>query len=186
MGKKHRIRLENFYQLWDATLEIISVIIGGLLVIAGQWIASRQSAKIEVQKLKQDELKEVRRDIVKFREERARPILEALDRVANSWSVDSYVELAENIGIESEKIDTNSEEYRKMTRGRKKQYFEQMQKDISSASVIHDPVLRKAVNKVLWLSLDPDAILQKGDPTLQEVYQGLEDWIFNPQSHKSE
>ncbi len=159
---------------------LISVFIGGLLVFAGQWFASRQSAKTEAQKWKQDELREVRRDIVRFREERAKPIFEALDRVAHTWDIDSLVELADAVGYEGKKVDTKSEEYEQQAKERRQKRFERIQKDISSASIIHDPTIRKAVTQLLWRSIDPDVPLTVGSPSIQEVSLRLENWIFNP------
>lgn len=160
---------------------IVSVLIGALLVFAGQWFASRQSAKVEVQKWKQEELREVRRDIVKFREERAKPVFEALDRVAHRWDIDSVFNLAEAVGYEGEKVNRDSDEYKQRRREQKREYFEQMQKDISSARVIHDSDIRGAVSQILWQSTDPEAIVRKDSPILQDVYLRLENWIFNPQ-----
>ena len=159
---------------------IISVIIGGFLVFAGHWFASRQSTKVEIQKWKQEGLREVRRDIVRFREERAKLVFEALDRAAHRWDVDSIIELADAVGYEGEKVDRNSEEYEQRRKEHKRKYFEQMQKDISSAGVIHDPDIRKAVTQVLWQSTEPEAAPDKGFPTLQDAYLRLENWIFNP------
>lgn len=160
---------------------IVSVFIGGLLVFLGHWFASRQSAKVEAQKWKQEKLREVRRDIVRFREERAKPVFEALDRVAHRWDIDSIIELADAVGYEGEKVNSNSEEYKERRREQKREYFEQMKKDISSARVIHDPGIRKAVSQVLWQSTDPELIAEESSPSLQDAYLKLENWIFNPQ-----
>jgi len=160
---------------------IISVFIGGLLVFAGQWFASRQSAKTEALKWKQEKLREVRRDIVKFREERSKPVFEAIDRVAHRWDVDSIIELADAVGYEGEKADNKSEEYKQRRKEQKQKYFDQMKKDISSVSVIHDSDIRKAISRILWQSTDPELIPDKDTPTLQDAYLKLENWIFNPQ-----
>ncbi|GAH81197.1 unnamed protein product, partial [marine sediment metagenome] len=93
---------------------------------------------------------------------------------------DSLVELADAVGYEGEKVATESEEYKQRRRERKQKRFEQIRKDISSASIIHDPGIRKAVAQLLWTSTDPDAISPKGSPSLQEVSLRLENWIFNP------
>lgn len=77
---------------------VVSAMIGGSLVFLGQWFTSRQSSKTEVQKWKQEEQREVRRDIVRFREDRTKPVFEALDRVAHRWDIDSIIELAEAVG----------------------------------------------------------------------------------------
>jgi len=159
---------------------LISVLIGGLLVFFGHWFTSRQSAKIEIQRWKQEELREVRRDIVRFREKRAKPVIEALDRMAHTWDFDSIIELADAIGYEGEKPDTKGEEYKQQQRERKQKRFTRIQEDISSANVIHDPDLRKAVTKLLWTSTDPNAIPPKDTPSLQDVSHELENWIFNP------
>lgn len=160
---------------------IVGVILGGLLVFVTHWFTSRQSAKVETQRWKQEELREVRKDIVRFREERAKPIFEALDRMAHTWDIDSIVELADAVGYEGEKVvDTKSEEYKQQQKERKRKRFGQMQEDISSANIIHDPVLRKAVTQLLWTSTDPDAIPVEGTPSLQDVSRQLENWIFNP------
>jgi hypothetical protein len=158
---------------------LISVVTGGLLVFAGQWFSSRQSAKVEAQKWRQEELREVRRGIVRFREERTKPVFEALDRVAHSWDVDSLFGLAEAVGLEGEKVDTENEEYKQRRKRQKEKYFAQMKQDISSAGVIHDPDVRKAVTRVLYESIEAEGYPQ-GSPTLQDAYLGLEKWIFNP------
>ena len=155
--------------------------IGGSLVFLGQWFTSRQSSKTEVQKWKQEEQREVRRDIVRFREDRAKPVFEALDRVAHRWDIDSIIELAEAVGYEGEKVNRDGNEYIQQKREQKRKYFDQMQKDISSARVIHDSDIRGAVSQILWQSTDPEAIVRKGSPILQDVYLRLENWIFNPQ-----
>jgi hypothetical protein len=160
---------------------LLAVLLGGLLVFAAQWFASRQSAKTEAQRWKEEEHREVRRDIVRFREERTKPVFEALDRVAHRWDIDSVADLAEATGYKGEKVDIESEEYKQKVKEARQNYFDQMQKDISSAGVIHEPAIRKAVRHILWQSTNPDAIVQKGDPTLQDTYIALESWIFNPQ-----
>lgn len=117
---------------------------------------------------------------MRFREERAKPVFEALDRMARIWDIDSLAELADAVGYEGKKVDTKSEEYKQQRRERMQKRFEQTQKDISSASIIHDPGIREVVTQLLWRSTDPDAILPKGSPSLQEVSLRLENWIFNP------
>lgn len=160
---------------------VVSAMIGGSLVFLGQWFTSRQSSKTEVQKWKQEEQREVRRDIVRFREDRAKPVFEALDRVAHRWDIDSIIELAEAVGYEGEKVNRDSDEYKQRKREQKREYFDKMQKDISSARVIHDSDIRGAVSQILWQSTDPEAIVRKESPILQDVYLRLENWIFNPQ-----
>ena len=160
---------------------VVSAMIGGSLVFLGQWFTSRQSYKTEVQKWKQEEQREVRRDIVRFREDRAKPVFEALDRVAHRWDIDSIIELAEAVGYEGEKVNRDSDEYKQRKREQKREYFDKMQKDISSARVIHDSDIRGAVSQILWQSTDPEAIVRKDSPILQDVYLRLENWIFNPQ-----
>lgn len=160
---------------------IVSAMIGGSLVSLGQWFTSRQSARVEERKWRQEELREVRRDVVKFREERSKPVIEALDRVAHRWDIDSIIDLAEATGYEGEKVDRDSEEYKQRKREQKGKYFVQMQKDISSARVIHDSDIRGAVSQILWQSTDPEAIVRKDSPILQDAYLRLENWIFNPQ-----
>jgi len=160
---------------------IISVFIGGLLVFAVQWFASRQSARTEALKWKQEKLREVRRDVVRFREERSKRVFEALDRVAHRWDVDSIIELADAVGYEGEKVDVESEEYKQRKKEQKQKYLGQMKEDISSANVIHDPDIRKAVSRILWQSTNPELIPDKDTPTLQDTYLKLENWIFNPQ-----
>jgi len=158
---------------------IISVLIGGLLVFAGQWFASRQSAKVEEKKWEQEELREVRRDMVRFREQRAKPIIEALDRAAHRWDYESYTELADVVGYEGEVVDITSDEYKRKSYERRKEYFEQLQDDISAASTIHDDSVRKLVTQVLCQSTDPghDAQFSK---RIGDAYLQLEKWIFNP------
>jgi hypothetical protein len=160
---------------------LLSVLLGGLLVFFAQWFASRQNAKTEAQRWKEEELRETRRDIVRFREERTRPVFEALDRLAEEWDTDSIIDLAEATGYKGEEIDIKSEEYQQKVKERKRKRFEQIQKDISSASRIHEPKVRKAVTELLWAGTDPDNIRPEGAPTLQEVSSRLENWIFNPQ-----
>ena len=159
---------------------LLAVIVGGLLVFAAQWFVSRQNAKTEAQRWKKEELREVRRDIVRFREERTRTVFEALDRLAELWDIDSVSTLAEAIGYDGEKIDPTSEEYKNQLAENKRNRFTQIQKDISSASRIHEPEIRKAVTELLWTGTEPDAIPPEGAPSLQEVSIRLENWIFNP------
>jgi hypothetical protein len=159
---------------------LLAVLLGGLLVFAAQWFASRQSAKTEAQKWKQEEIREVRKDIVRFREERTRPVFEALDRLAENWDFDSTFDLAEAIGYEGEHVDRESEEYKQKLKEMRRKRFEQLQKDISSASRIHEPETRRAVAKLLWAGTTPDDILPEGTASLEEVSIKLENWIFNP------
>ncbi len=158
---------------------LISVLVGGLLVFAAQWLASRQSAKTEAQKWKQEELREGRRDIVKFRQERARPIIEALDRATRRWDAESYFELADLVGYEGETVE-NSDEHKKDLQERRKKYMNQLMDDISAATTIHDEKVRKLVTQVLWQSTEPEAD-NKYQERLREAYLQLENWIFNPQ-----
>ena len=160
---------------------LVSVVIGGLLVFAGQWFASRQSARMEERKWKQEQLREVRRDVVRFREERARPVFEALDRVAHRWDYDSVAELADKMGLVAEKVDTTTDEYKQRQRERKEERFAQMKSDIAVTYTIHDPVVRKTVSQVLWNSTDPDFVPDMGSPTLQDAYLKLEDWVVDAQ-----
>lgn len=159
----------------------ISILIGGLLVFAGQWFASYKNAKIEERKWRQEALREVRRDVVKFREQRVKPIIEALDRVADRWDVESILELADATGYAGEKIDSSTEEYKRQSHERKAKYFEQMKSDIAAASVIHDPDVRRTITRVLRESIDPEFVTEENSPTLQGAYLKLENWIFNPQ-----
>ena len=159
---------------------IISVVIGGLLVFGGQWFTSRQSARTEAQKWKKEELREVRRDIVKFREERSKLIIEALDRAAHRWDAESHYELSYVTGYEGEEINVNSPKYKRERKERKRKYYEQLQDDISLAGTIHDENVRKLVTQVLWQSTDPEADDQY-TKKLQDAYLQLEKWIFNPQ-----
>lgn len=135
---------------------IVSVFIGGLLVFAAQWFATRQSGKLEIQKWKQEELREGRRDIVRFREGRAGPIIEALDRATRRWDADSYFELADLVGYQGDKVD-NSEEHKKELNERRKRYMNQLMDDISAATTIHDESVRRLVTQVLWQSTEPEA-----------------------------
>ena len=159
---------------------LLAVLLGGLLVFVAQWFASRQNAKTEAQRWKKEELREVRRDIVRFREERTRPVFEALDRVAEHWDYDSIYDLAEATGYEGDHVDTESEEYKQKLKEIRRKRFEQIRKDISSTSRIHEPDIRKAVTELLWAGIAPHGIPPKGTPTLQEVSTRLENWIFNP------
>jgi len=159
---------------------IVSVVIGGLLVFAGHWFTSRQSTKVEMQKWKQEELREVRRDVVSFREERVKPIIEALDRAAHRWDAESHSELAAIVGYHGEEVDVKSEKYKRKRHERRKKYFEQLKDDISAASTIHDESVRRLVTQVLWQSTEPEAEPQFSE-RLQEAYLQLENWIFNPQ-----
>ena len=159
---------------------LLAVLLGGLLVFVAQWFASRQNAKTEAQRWKKEELREVRRDIVRFREERTRPVFEALDRVAEHWDTDSIIALADATGYTGEKVDIESEEYQQQVEERRRKRFEQIQKDISSASRIHEPEIRKAVTELIWTGTEPEGTSLEGTPNLQEVSIRLENWIYNP------
>lgn len=148
---------------------VVSVVIGGLLVFAAQWFLSRQHTK-----------RERREAVRRFREQRARPVFEALDRVAHSWDYDSFAELAEMIGVEGTKVDSNSEDYKQRRREQKRKNFEQLQEDISAANTIPDDAIRKTVKEVLYASVDPNSIIEKDSPTLKDAYLQLERWIFEP------
>lgn len=159
---------------------LLSVLVGGLLVFAAQWFASRQNAKTEAQRWKQEELREGRRDIVRFRQERARPIIEALDRATRRWDADSYFELADLVGYHESEVVENSEEHKKDLKGRRRKYMNQLMDDISAATTIHDEKVRKLVMQVLWQSAEPEA-QEKYQERLREAYLQLENWISNPQ-----
>ena len=90
------------------------------------------------------------------------------------------VELADAVGYEGEKVDTNNEDYKKQDKERKEKHFAEMKSDISAARIIHDPELRRAVMRVLRQSTDPPGVPAKGSPTLQDAYLRLEKWIFDP------
>jgi hypothetical protein len=158
---------------------LISVGIGGLLVFAGQWFASRQNAKVEIQKWRKEELKEVRRDIIKFRKERTIRIIEALDRASHRWDAKSYFELLTVTGAEFEAVDTASEEYSNKRKEQKQKYVSQLADDISAASTIHDDSIRELVTNVLWQSPNSEVDAKYND-NLREAYLKLENWIFNP------
>jgi len=158
---------------------LLSVLLGGLLVFAAQWFASRQNTKTEAQKWKQEELREGRRDMVRFRQERAKPIIEALDRATRRWDAESYFQLADLVGYhEAEKVE-NSEEHKKEVGERRKKYIHQLMDDISAATTIHDEKVRKLVLQALWQSTEPEAD-EKYHERLREAYLRLENWIFNP------
>lgn len=158
---------------------LLSVLLGGLLVFAAQWLSSRQSAKTEAQKWKQEEIREGRRDIVRFRQERARPIIEALDRATRRWDPESYFQLADQVGYQGEKVE-NSEEHQEQVQERRERYVNQLVDDISAATTIHDEEVRKLVIQVLWQSTEPEAD-SKYEDRLREAYLQLENWIFKPQ-----
>lgn len=159
---------------------IISVVIGGLLVFGGQWFVSWQSTRVETQKWKHDELREIRRDMVKFRENRTKPIIEALDRATHEWDFPSYMELADLVGYKGEPVDTESEEYKKEHKEQTKKRLNQLIDDISAAGTIHDRSIRELVTRVLWQSADPDQA-DEYTKNLQDAYLQVEKWIFNPQ-----
>jgi hypothetical protein len=171
---------------------ILSAFIGGLLVFGGQWFASRQTAKLELSKLKYQEITEQNRmrfqeskdrseSITEFRQKRAKPVFEALDRVSHNWDSDSYFELADSLAYHGKPVDPNDEEYNKKREEWKAKRFQQIQDDISSCNVIHDTKLRQAITKLIWNSIDPDIPPPEGSSSLDEVYTRLENWIFNPQ-----
>lgn len=159
---------------------IVSVIIGGLLVFGTQWFSSRQHAKVESIKWQHQEERERGEGIRRFREQRARPVFEALDRAAHRWDIESFAELADMIGFEGTKVDFNSEEYKQRRREQKRKYFEQLQADISAADIIHDDAIRRIIKEVLYASVDPDLIMENDSPTLKDAYVQLEKWIFEP------
>lgn len=148
---------------------IVSVVIGALLVVSGQWFLSRQNAKTEY-----------REAVRKFREERARPVFEALDRVSRRWDYESYLELADLVRFEGEEINKDSDEYKRQRKERRKRTFEQAQDDISTADTIADEGVRKLVKKVLWANLDPNLVRDQSAPTLHDAYLQLEKWVFKP------
>lgn len=159
---------------------IVSAIIGGLLVFGGHLFTSRQHTRVEAIKWQQQEERERREAISRFREQRARPVFEALDRAAHRWDFDSYAELGDIVGYEGERVDTKSEEYKRQRSERRKKYFEQLQDDISVADVIHDDAVRKIIKKILYASADADSAIEKDSPTLKDAYLQLEKWIFEP------
>ena len=158
---------------------ILSAIIGGLLVFGGQWLASRQHVKTEAKKWELERQREIRQDIVRFREQRTKPVFEALDRAAHAWDVNSMMELAKVTGYEFEVVDPSSEEYKKQAKESKRKYVSQLQDDICATATIHDEKVRNLVANVLWQSPNSDAD-ERYEQKLHEAYSQLENWIFNP------
>ena len=84
------------------------------------------------------------------------------------------------IGYEGERVDIKSEEYKQQLSERRKEYFQQVQDDVSAADIIHDDAIRKVIKKVLYASVAPNSIIKKDSPTLKDAYAQLEKWIFEP------
>lgn len=173
---------------------IISVLIGGLLVFGGQWFASRQTVKLELSKLRYQEFieqngmrfqetKDRCESITKFRQERAKPVFEALDKVSHRWDSDSYFDLAESLAYRGKTVDPNDKEYKEKQEEWKAKRFQQIIDDISACDVIQDTQLRNAITKLIRNSIEPDMPLPEGSLSLDEVYKRLENWIFNPLLH---
>ena len=102
---------------------IVSVIIGGVIVIAGQLLLSFFNSRTEKNKLQHEDIRNRSEAIGRFRERRVQPIIDALDRATRRWDADSYFELADMVGFEGHIVDTKSEDYEKE---RKKHILENM------------------------------------------------------------
>lgn len=159
---------------------LVSVIIGGLIVLSGQWLTTLRSEKLESAKWQHEESKRQHDAISKFREIRAKPIIEALDRAAHRWDYEAHVELMETAGYHGEDshIDTNSEEYKKQVAVKRGEYVQQLKDDISAASTIYDDEIRTLITNVLWRTVDPDYRGKDFPEKLKEAYLKLEKWIY--------
>lgn len=157
---------------------ILSVIIGGLIVLLGQWLNTLKSEKLESIKWKHEESKRHHEAISRFRELRAKPIIEALDRAARRWDFEAHVELMEAAGYRGEHIDVDSNEYKRQVAEGRRKYIEQLQDDISAADTIHDDEIRTLIKDVLWRTVDPDYRGKDFPDKLKEAYLKLENWMY--------
>jgi hypothetical protein len=157
---------------------ILSVIIGGSLVLLGQWLTTLRSEKLESIKWQHEESKRQHEAISKFRELRAKPIIEALDRAARRWDWEAHVELMDLAGYKEEHIDVDSDEYKRQVAERRRKYIQQLQDDISAADTIHDDEIRTSIKDVLWRSVDPDYRGKDFPDKLKEAYLKLENWMY--------
>jgi H+/gluconate symporter-like permease len=66
---------------------LLGAIVGVLGTMIAQWLNAKHVERIEHTKWEQEEAKEVREAIREFRKERAKPILDALDRASLACSM---------------------------------------------------------------------------------------------------
>jgi hypothetical protein len=159
---------------------IVSVIIGGVIVIAGQLLLSFFNSRTEKNKLQHEDIRNRSEAIGRFRERRVQPIIDALDRATRRWDADSYFELADMVGFEGHIVDTKSEDYEKERKKRRQEYFDKLQEDISAVKTIHDKKVRSLATSVLWKSATLDSYNDEYYADLEQAYRELENWIFNP------
>jgi hypothetical protein len=164
----------------DILLATTPAVIVLIAMLSVRFVEHYLQSKRETERQKLEKERQTREAISKFREQRARPIIEALDRATHRWDYGTHTELADMVGYEGESVDIQSEEFKQELRESRKKYFEQLQDDISAASTIHDDAIRKLVTQVLWASADPNLIIKEGSPTLKDAYLKLERWIFEP------
>jgi hypothetical protein len=170
--------------LWFAFIGLIGAVIGALGVIAGQWISARHSERIEYKRWEQEKLKEVRQAMREYRQERARPVLNALDRASGVCSLDwgDLTILMDEIGYQGEEIKPEEQEaYEKEKRKRLKESWNKSVDDISTVGRIYDSEIREALYKALWKGVGRmEARKDEDIKMIDNAYRKLEAWILRP------
>lgn len=171
--------------LWFAFVGLIGAGIGALGVIAGQMISAKQSEHIEYKRWEQEKLKEVRQVIREYRQERAKPVLDALDRASGVCSLDwgELTILMDEVGYQGEEIKPEEKEAHERERRRLiKENWNKSVDDISTVGRIYDSEVKQALYKALWKGVGriPEARKDEDVKEIDNAYKKLEAWIVKP------
>ncbi len=174
--------------LWVAFVGLIGAVIGTLGTMAGQWINAKHGERVERDRWQQEKAKEIRQAIREYRKDRAKPILDALDRASGVYSVgwDKLTSIMEAIGYYGEEIKPEQKEaYEKENNKRLQERLWNLANDVASVGRIPEPEIRKTLYKALWKGVTrPEVQESEHLAEIDDAYKELEGWIFkSPEEH---
>ena len=170
------------FNLWVAFVGLIGAVIGALGAVAGQWISAKHGESVERDRWQQEKAREMRQAIREYRKERAKPILDALDRASGVYSVgwDTLTSIMDEIGYYGEQIKPEQkEEHEKEQNKRLQERLHNLVDDVASVGRIPEPEIRKTLYKALWKGVTrPEVQEGKHLAEIDDAYKELEGWIF--------
>lgn len=171
-------------QEWIPALSALGgAIIGVLGAIGVQWFGARHSERAEQTKWEHEKAAAQTQAIREFRRERARPVLDALDRASGihwlPW--EDLNMLMDETGYSGETIAPEQKEaYEKERTKRLRERFDTVVGDMSSVARIPDDKVRLVLYRALWKGVTRPETEEdvKHMKELDEAYRTLEKWVF--------
>jgi hypothetical protein len=157
-------------------------VVGALGAVIAQLVTAKHTERTESARWERERAKEEEQRICEFRKERAKPILEALDRASAVYSV-SWGDidlLTDEIGYHGETIKPGHKEaYEKERASILQERLNKAVEDISTVARIPDAEVRNILYRALWKGITrPEMQKEEHLREIDEAYCKLEAWIF--------